>query len=80
MSEYRVPLWSTAGGITGDTAVVGVRGGVAYDVTYNATAAANWASAYRHRGDGKWFGSRETDGGVDLNVEADLTMVVGPAS
>ncbi|WP_411715927.1 hypothetical protein [Natronomonas sp.] len=63
--------------------------GVAYEVSYNDTAAAAWRSGNCERGDGRRFGACETDGGVVMQERAGEAVllavgfdvrVVGPRS
>lgn len=53
--------------------------GVAYDVSYNATAAAAWTSEHCDRGDGKRFGPCETDGGVAMQERAGEAVLLAVA-
>lgn len=50
-----------------------------YEVSYNASAASAWTSEHCDSGDGKRFGSCETDGGVALQERAGEAVLLAVA-
>ncbi|MFC5970929.1 hypothetical protein ACFPYI_06245 [Halomarina salina] len=56
-----------------------VADGVGYEVEYNGSAAREWANERCPEGDGRRFGSCETDGGVVVQERANETTVVAVA-
>ncbi|QLD90394.1 hypothetical protein HWV07_15665 [Natronomonas salina] len=50
--------------------------GIVYDVSYNQTAATEWAGENCDSGPGKRFGDCETDGGVVLQERADEAVLL----
>lgn len=50
--------------------------GVAYDVSYNSTAASEWTTEHCDTGPGKQFGECEIDGGIVLQERADEAVLL----
>jgi hypothetical protein len=53
--------------------------GLSYAVSYNRTAAADWRADNCDRGEGRRFGSCETDGGIVLQERADEAVLLAVA-